>query len=102
MRHCNQRSPAIRKLTRTLVVVTAFAALAFTAQSVAACDWNRQASTEQPTTAAALPPQQTPQAASAATQTSTTAAETTRKAVEEAAPVVLASDHRQAFAVSSP
>ncbi len=79
---------------RSLVVVTAFAAIAFTAQSAAACDWNRQASTEEQTTAAAVPPPQTQQAAPAATQTSTTAAETARKPVEETAPVVLVSDHR--------
>ena len=79
---------------RTLVVVTAFAAVAFTAQSAAACDWNRQASTEQQTTATAVPPPQTQQAAPAASQTSTAVAETTREPVKEAAPVVLVSDHR--------
>jgi hypothetical protein len=79
---------------RKLVVVTAFAAVAFTAQSAAACDWNRQASTEQQTTATAVPPPQTQQAAPAASQTSTAAAEITRKPIEEATPVVLVSDHR--------
>jgi hypothetical protein len=75
---------------RKLVALTAFAAVAFTAQSAAACDWNRQASTGQQTAAAAP---QTQQAAPAASRTSTVAAETTRKP-EEAAPVVLVSDHR--------
>jgi hypothetical protein len=75
---------------RMLVVVTAFAAVAFTAQSAAACDWNREASTEQQTVATAVQPQQ---AAPAPSQTSTAAAETT-KPVEAAAPVVLVSDHR--------
>jgi hypothetical protein len=79
---------------RMLVVVTAFAAIAFTAQSAAACDWNRQASTDQQTVATAEPPAQTQQAAPASSQTSTAAAETSRKPVEEAAPVVLASDRR--------
>ena len=83
----------MRKLTRQLVVVTAFAAIAFTAQSAAACDWNRQASTEQQTVATAVQPPQAQQAAPAPSQTSTAAAETTSKPVE-AAPVVLVSDHR--------
>jgi hypothetical protein len=76
---------------RQLVVVTAFAAVTLTAQSAAACDWNRQASTEQQTVATAVQPQQ---AAPAPSQTSTAAAETDRKPVEAAAPVVLVSDHR--------
>jgi hypothetical protein len=79
---------------RKLVVVTAFAAVTLTAQSAAACDWNRQASTEQQTVATAVQPPQTQQAATAPSQTSTAAAETDRKPVEEAAPVVLVSDHR--------
>ena len=79
---------------RKLVVVTAFAAIAFTAQSAAACDWNRQASTEQQTVATATPPAQAQQAAPAPSQPSTAAADTTRKPVEETAPVVLVSDHR--------
>ena len=79
---------------RKLVALTAFAAVAFTAQSAAACDWNRQASTGQQTAAAATPAPQTQQAAPVASQTSTVAAESTRKPVEEAAPVVLVSDHR--------
>jgi hypothetical protein len=81
----------MRKLTGKLVVVTAFAAIALTAQSAAACDWNREASTEQQTVATAVQP---PQTAPAPSQTSTAAAETDRKPVEAAAPVVLVSDHR--------
>ena len=84
----------MRKLARQLVVVTAFAAVAFIAQSAAACDWNRQASTEQQTVATAVQPPQTQQAAPAPSQTSTAAAETDRKPVEAAAPVVLVSGHR--------
>ena len=79
---------------RMLVVVTAFAAVALTAQSAAACDWNREASTEQQTVATAAPPPQAQQVAPAPSQTSTAAAETSGKPVEEAAPVVLVSDHR--------
>jgi hypothetical protein len=76
---------------RKLVAITAFAAVAFTVQSAAACDWNRQASTGQQTAAAATPAPQTQQAAPAASQTSAVAVEATRKPVEE---VVLVSDHR--------
>jgi hypothetical protein len=78
---------------RTLVVVTAFAAVAFTAQSAAACDWNRQASTEQQSAAATVVPPQAQQATPATSQTSTATAETTRKPAGEVAPVVLVSDH---------
>ena len=78
---------------RKLVVVTAFAAVAFTAQLAAACDWNRQASTEQQTAAATAAPAQTQQAAPVPSQSSTVTAETTRKPAEQAAPVVLVSDH---------
>jgi hypothetical protein len=78
---------------RKLVAITAFAVVAFTAQSAAACDWNRQASTEQQSAAAATPAPQAQQVAPAAPQTSTVAAETTRRPVGEAAPVVLVSDH---------
>jgi len=78
---------------RKLVVATAFAAVALTAQSAVACDWNREASTEQQTAAATVAPAQTQQAAPTTSQAPTVAAETTRKPVEEAAPVVLVSDH---------
>ena len=79
---------------RKLVVVTAFAAVAFTAQSAAACDWNREASTEQQTAAANVAPAQAQQAAPATSQAPAVAAETTRKPAEAAAPVVLVSDQR--------
>lgn len=77
-----------------LVAITAFAVVAFTAQSAAACDWNRQASTEQQTAAAAAPAPQAQQASSPTSQSPAASAETTRKPVEDAAPVVLVSDHR--------
>ncbi len=79
---------------RKLVVATAFAAIAFTAQSAAACDWNRQASTEQQTAAATAAPAQTQQATPATSQASTVTAETTREPAEQGAAVVLVSDHR--------
>jgi hypothetical protein len=80
-----KRSPAMRKL----VVATVFAAVALAAQSAAACDWNREASTEQQTVATTATP--APQTTSTAPQTPVVAAETT-KPVEPTAPVVLVND----------
>jgi len=77
-----------------LLAATIFATVGFAAQSAAACDWNRQASTEQPAVATAVPSPQTQQAVPAPSQTSTAAAATDRKPIEAAAPVVLVSDHR--------
>ena len=74
---------------KKLVAATAFAAVALAAQSAAACDWNREASTEQQTVATtATPAPQTPQTTS---QTQTVASEVT-KPVEPTAPVVLVND----------
>ena len=74
---------------RKLVVATAFAAVALAAQSAAACDWNREASTEQQVVATTAPPAPAPQATSTATQTITA---DTSKPVEPAPPVVLVND----------
>ncbi|HWZ39922.1 MAG TPA: hypothetical protein VNY08_16640 [Bradyrhizobium sp.] len=74
---------------RKLVVATAFAAVAFAAQSAAACDWNREASTEQQVVATTAPPTPAPQTTSTATQTVTA---DTSKPVESTAPVVLVND----------
>ncbi|HEX2365922.1 MAG TPA: hypothetical protein VHJ00_12975 [Bradyrhizobium sp.] len=74
---------------KKLVAATAFAAVALAAQSAAACDWNREASSEQQTVATtATPAPQTPQTTS---QTQTLASEVT-KPVEPTAPVVLVND----------
>ncbi|MBV8927162.1 MAG: hypothetical protein JOZ74_17500 [Bradyrhizobium sp.] len=78
---------------RKLVVVTAFAAVALTAESAAACDWNRQASTEQQVAAAPVAPAPNQQAAPTTPQVPAVMAESTRKPVAEAVPVVLVSDH---------
>jgi hypothetical protein len=78
-----------------LLVVTTFAAVAFTAYPAAACDWNREASTNDPAVASAAVPteQTTSQAAAAPSQASTVAsAESTRKPADEPAPVVLVTD----------
>jgi hypothetical protein len=71
-----------------LVAATLFAAVAFAAQSAAACDWNREASTEQQVATTAAPVQTQP---STATQAPTAAAETA-KPVEPTAPIVLVTD----------
>ena len=74
---------------RKLVVVTAFAAVALAAQSAAACDWNREASTEQQVVATTAQPAPATQTSSTATQTVTA---DTSKPVEPTAPVVLVND----------
>jgi len=82
---------------KTLLIVTAFAAL--TVYPAAACDWNREASTQRPVVAST---DQTPQVAPAcsgndcgAPQLATGASErTTHKTVDEAPPVVLVTDRR--------
>jgi hypothetical protein len=72
---------------KKLVAATIFAAVAFAAQSAAACDWNREASTGQQQVAASTPVQ-APQPASPAP---TTTAEVSRPATPTA-PVVLVND----------
>jgi hypothetical protein len=86
-----QRSPAMKKL----LVVTSFAALAAT--PAAACDWNREASAQDPVVATtATTTEQTPQATSATPAspqpTSVAASESARKPIDEPAPVVLITD----------
>jgi hypothetical protein len=76
---------------RKLVVATAFAAVALAAQSATACDWNREASTEQQVVATAAPSAPASQTASTATQTPAVTADT-GKPVEPTAPVVLVND----------
>jgi hypothetical protein len=77
---------------KKLLVVTSFAALAAT--PAAACDWNREASAENPVvTAAATTTEQTPQATPSSPQaTSVAADESARKPIDEPAPVVLISE----------
>jgi hypothetical protein len=76
---------------RTLVVATAFAAVALVAQSASACDWNREASTEQQVVATTAPSAPASQTTSTATQTPTVTADTSKPA-EPTAPVVLVND----------
>ncbi len=77
---------------RKLVVVAAFAAVALTAQSAAACDWNREASTEQQQVATTAVPVPAPQTTSTAVQAPAVASDSTSKPGQPAAPVVLVSD----------
>lgn len=76
-----------------LLAATIFVAVALTAQSAAACDWNREASAEPQQVAASTVPTPAPQVTSTTTQTPTASAETSKPAWPMA-PVVLASDRR--------
>jgi len=76
---------------KTLVAATVFAVVALTAQSAAACDWNRQASTEQQVATTAAPTQTQP-AAPTTTQAPTVADEASKPVAPTAAPVVLVTD----------
>jgi hypothetical protein len=77
---------------RKLVVVTAFAAVALATQQASACDWNREATSEQQQIAATTPPAPAPQATSTATQTPAVASESTSQSAAPTAPVVLIND----------
>jgi hypothetical protein len=76
---------------KKLVAATVFAAVALAAQSAAACDWNREASSEQQQVATSATPTQAPQVTSTATQAPAATAEAS-KPVEPTAPVVLVND----------
>jgi hypothetical protein len=73
-----------------LLAATIFGAVAFAAQSAAACDWNREASTDQQQVATTAAPTQTSQPA---TQAPTATAEVSRPATPTA-PVVQVNDRR--------
>jgi hypothetical protein len=78
-----------------LLIVTTFAVVAFAAGPAAACEWNREASTNVPAVAATAAPaeQTTSQAVETPPQTASVASdESARKPVEEPAPVVLVSE----------
>jgi hypothetical protein len=77
------------------LVATTFAVVAFSAYPAAACDWNREASTNDPVVASAATPtgQTTSQAAAAPSQTASVVSDkSTRKPADEPAPVVLITD----------
>jgi hypothetical protein len=78
-----------------LLVVTTFAAIAFAAGPASACDWNREASGNDPAVAATATPTQptTAQAAATPPQAARVASDdNARKPVDEPAPVVLITD----------
>jgi hypothetical protein len=81
---------------KKLVAVTTFAAVALGAHSVAACDWNHQASTNDPVVATTSPATTTPeQTLKGAVPPSTSVAsdEGTRKMVDAPTPVLITDRH---------
>jgi hypothetical protein len=84
-------SPAMTKL----LVVTTFAAIAFAAGPASACDWNREASTNDPAVATAATPAEpttSPAAATPPQAARVVSDDNARKSVDEPAPVVLITD----------
>jgi hypothetical protein len=79
-----------------LFVAAGFAAVAFAATPVVACDWNREASASDPVVATTVAPaeQATQQAAANPTQPANVAADSSavKQPSEPAAPVVLVND----------
>jgi hypothetical protein len=81
---------------KKLVVVTTFAVAALAAHSAAACDWNRQASANDPAVATTAPATITSGKTSqdaVPPSTGVASDESTRKTVDEPTPVVLITDH---------
>jgi hypothetical protein len=81
-------------MTKLLVVAT-FAAIAFTAGPASACDWNREASTNDPvvaTTAKPAEPTTSPATATPPQAARVASDDSARKPVDEPAPVVLITD----------
>ena len=82
---------------KKLLAVATFAAFAFAAQTAVACEWNREASSQEQTVATTATPseptQATQQAAPSQPPTTTFASDQgTRQTAEPAAPVVLVND----------
>jgi hypothetical protein len=80
-----------------LLIVTTFAAFAFTAGPAAACDWKREASTKDPAVATTATPTQqtTSQATAAPAQPASVASdESAGKPVDASAPIVLITERR--------
>jgi hypothetical protein len=77
-----------------LLVVTTFAALAFAAGPAAACDLNREASTNDPAVATTATPaeQTTSQAAAAPPQAASVASSESARKPDASAPIVLITD----------
>ncbi len=80
---------------KKLLAVTTFVAFAFAAQSAAACDWNREASSAEQTVATTATPSeqtQTTQEAAPVQAPATTAASDQRQSAAPPAPVILVND----------
>ena len=81
---------------KKLLAATTFAVFAFAAQSAVACDWNREASSQEQTVATAATPSeptQTQQAAPSQPPATTVASDQgVRQSIEPSAPVVLVND----------
>jgi hypothetical protein len=74
---------------KKLLALTTFVAFAFAAQSAAACDWNREANSQEQTVATTATPSEQTQA-------------TQRAAPAQAPATTVASDQRQSTAPSVP
>jgi len=74
---------------RKLVAATILAAVAFAAQSAAACDWSREASTAQQQIATSAAPAQSSQTTATTPQSASAAPS---KAAEPTAPIVRVND----------
>jgi hypothetical protein len=88
---CIRRSPAMKKL----LALTTFAAFAFAAHSAAACDWNREANSQEQTVATTATPSeqtQTTQQGAPAQAPATAVASDQHQSVAPSAPVVLVND----------
>jgi hypothetical protein len=76
---------------KKLVVVTTFAIVGLGAHSAAACDWNREASANDPVVATSAPENAAAQPSTSTARVSTSVAsdESTRKVVDAPMPIVL-------------
>ena len=100
MVECRASKGAIKKGNRAmkkLLAVATFAAFAFAAQTAAACEWNREASSQEEqtvaTTATPSEPTQVMQQAAPSQPVATAASDqTARQPAELSAPVVLVND----------
>jgi hypothetical protein len=78
---------------KKLLALATFAAFALTAQSAAACDWNREANSQEQTVATTATPSEQTQATQQAGPAQVTAvASDQRQSVAPSAPVVLVND----------
>jgi uncharacterized membrane protein len=80
---------------KKLLALTTFVAFAFAAQSAAACDWNREANSQEQTVATTATPSEQTQAtqqAAPAQAAATTVASEQRQSATPSAPAILVND----------